>query len=64
MKATKILTMIVCGISFTHVNADINQKINQQQEGEMVIVNIWINGLDYKTEAVTFSKDAKKAIVK
>ena len=62
MKATKILTMIVCGISFTHVNADINQKINQQQEGEMVIVNIWINGLDYKTEAVTFSKDAKKFI--
>src|SRR5690606_13527587 len=62
MKATKILTMIVCSIGFTHVNADINQQVNQQQEVDMVIVNIWINGLDYKTEAVTFLRDGKKFI--
>lgn len=62
MKATKILTMIVCSMGFTYVNADINQNVNQQQEMDMVIVNIWINGLDYKTEAVTFSRDGKKFI--
>src|SRR5690606_42140238 len=62
MNANKILTMIVCSIGFTHVNADINQQVNQQQEVDMVIVNIWINGLDYKTEAVTFLRDGKKFI--
>ena len=62
MRATKILMMIVCGIGVTPVKANTSPVQGQTKDPEMLIVNIWINGLDYKTEAITFTEDRKKFI--
>ncbi|WP_216935062.1 MULTISPECIES: fimbria/pilus outer membrane usher protein [unclassified Acinetobacter] len=62
MKATKILMMIVCGIGVTPGKANTNLAESQRKDPEMLIVNIWINGLDYKTEAITFTEEGKKFI--
>lgn len=62
MKATKIFVMIVCGLSLTNVKANTDLEGGQKKGTEMLIVNIWINGLDYQTEAITFTDDNKKFI--
>ncbi|WP_347455987.1 fimbria/pilus outer membrane usher protein [Acinetobacter thermotolerans] len=60
MKAKKLLLVIACGIGVTH--AEIIQGIEQKAISEEFIVNIWVNGLDYDTETVTFSQGGKRYV--
>ncbi|QKQ69220.1 fimbria/pilus outer membrane usher protein [Acinetobacter sp. 10FS3-1] len=62
MKATKILIMIVCGMGVTNTNAIDNQQVDQKENVEIFIVNIWVNGLDYNTETTTFIEGGKRFI--
>ena len=62
MKVTKILLMIACGMGLTNVNAENVQQTVQKDNLEMFIVNIWVNGLDYKTEAIHFSDGGQRYI--
>lgn len=54
MRSTKVLLMIVCGMGLSNINAEIIQGITKPENPEILIVNIWVNGLDYNTETVTF----------
>ena len=62
MKVTKILLMIACGMGLTNVNAENVQQTVQKDNLEMFVVNIWVNGLDYKTEAIHFSDGVQRYI--
>ena len=60
MKATKLFLMIACGMGAINANAELSQESNQLKSPEVLIVNIWINGVDYHAETVTFSENGKR----
>lgn len=62
MQATKLLLMIACGMGVTNTNAASNQELNLIKSPEILIVNIWINGVDYHTETVTFSENGQRFV--
>ena len=62
MKATKLFLMIACGIGAINANAELNQQPSQIKSPEVLIVNIWINGVDYHTETVAFSENGKRFV--
>ncbi len=62
MKATKLFLMIACGMGVINANAELSQESNQLKSPEVLIVNIWINGVDYHTETVTFSENGKRFV--
>lgn len=62
MKATKFFLMIACGMGAINTNAELSQESNQIKSPEVLIVNIWINGVDYHTETVTFSENGKRFV--
>ncbi|ATO18697.1 hypothetical protein BS636_02980 [Acinetobacter sp. LoGeW2-3] len=62
MKATKLLLVIACGIGVTNTNAEAVQEPVQTEKSEQLIVNIWINGVDYNTETITFSEGENRFV--
>lgn len=62
MRSTKVLLMIVCGMELSNINAEIIQGITKPENPEILIVNIWVNGLDYNTETVTFFEGDKRFV--
>ncbi|ENU61306.1 hypothetical protein [Acinetobacter lwoffii] len=62
MRSTKVLLMIVCGMGLSNINAEIIQGITKPENPEILIVNIWVNGLDYNTETVTFFEGDKRFV--
>lgn len=62
MKATKIIIMMVWSISLTNTNAETGQEIKPKGNPEIFFVNMWVNGLDYNTDATTFVEGEKRYI--